>query len=100
MTVRSSAASAPLKSRNCCVMIGWPLSFSAVSDHTTSCAVSGVPSWNLASARKEKRWVSPSSEIRTLFAASPYIASGSSPERAIRAAKVKSIPNAPSPLRM
>ena len=54
MTVRSSAASAPLKSRNCCVMIGWPLSFSVVSDQATSCAVSGVPSWNFASGRSEE----------------------------------------------
>ena len=54
-TVRSSVASAPVKSRSSCVMIGWPFSFSVVSDQATSCAVSALPSWNFASGRSRKR---------------------------------------------
>ena len=36
-------------------MIGWPFSFRIVSEKATSCAVSGVPSWNFASGRMKKR---------------------------------------------
>ena len=38
--------------------------------------------------------------MRTLFAANPYIASGSSPERAMSVANVVSMPKAPVPFRM
>ena len=36
-------------------MIGWPFSFSVVSENATSCAVSALPSWKRASGRSEKR---------------------------------------------
>jgi len=44
--------------------------------------------------------VSPSADIRTARAASPYSASGSSWARTIKLAKVSSMPSAASPLRM
>ena len=49
------AEAQPAKSRSNCVMIGWPFSFNVFSENATSCAVSGLPSWNFASGRSRKR---------------------------------------------
>ena len=51
-------------------MIGWPFSFSVANDQTTSCAVSGVPSWNFASGTQRESVGQPIiGDTRTLRAA-------------------------------
>ena len=76
------------------------MSFKVSSEKTTSWAVSGVPSWNVSLRPQQEGVGQPVVGDAHARAASPYMASGSSPERTIMVAKVSSMPCAASPLRM